>query len=210
MHGITRSAITKAQRGRWSSGFWSGFASSFLAPISKSSDSFGERVISNAVIGGTVSKISGGKFSNGAVTGAFIMMFNDLLSKVEHHARNTENDRFLKNEKLCGRNNLSIDEVKSAGKYGMKQASEAETQFHRQGNGNENNLKFTSKVSYEETWFQENISNRYGRYEIVIQPNINGTYSHVMDKVNMGTLNYGNSPYTHYYKDIVPYKFYGN
>lgn len=35
----------------------------------------------NAVIGGTVSVIGGGKFANGAVTGAFTMLFNDLT----HH-----------------------------------------------------------------------------------------------------------------------------
>jgi hypothetical protein len=33
----------------------------------------------NAVIGGTVSVIGGGKFANGAVTGAFTMLFNDLM-----------------------------------------------------------------------------------------------------------------------------------
>ena len=34
---------------------------------------------SNAVIGGTVSEIGGGKFANGAITSAFSMMFNGLM-----------------------------------------------------------------------------------------------------------------------------------
>jgi uncharacterized protein YcbK (DUF882 family) len=34
------------------------------------------RVIAAAVLGGTVSKIGGGKFANGAVTGAFVQAFN--------------------------------------------------------------------------------------------------------------------------------------
>ena len=33
-----------------------------------------------AVIGGTASKLAGGKFSNGAVTGAFSRIFNDMVS----------------------------------------------------------------------------------------------------------------------------------
>ena len=36
----------------------------------------------NAVLGGTVSVIGGGKFANGAVTGAFTMLFNELSHKV--------------------------------------------------------------------------------------------------------------------------------
>ena len=40
-----------------------------------------EMIAANAIIGGTVSEIGGGKFANGAITGAFSMMFNDLM----HH-----------------------------------------------------------------------------------------------------------------------------
>ena len=36
----------------------------------------------NAVLSGTVSEIGGGKFANGAVTGAFAMMFNDMMHKI--------------------------------------------------------------------------------------------------------------------------------
>ena len=38
----------------------------------------------NAVIGGTVSVIGGGKFANGAVTGAFTMLFNELAHKARY------------------------------------------------------------------------------------------------------------------------------
>lgn len=37
------------------------------------------KVAANAILGGTVSEIGGGKFANGAVTAAFAMMFNDLM-----------------------------------------------------------------------------------------------------------------------------------
>ena len=74
MHGITRAAITKAQAGRWSSGFWSGFASSAFAAPKNLEMANGTAMM--AVVGGTVSVISGGKFANGAVSGAFVHMFN--------------------------------------------------------------------------------------------------------------------------------------
>ena len=75
MHGITRAAITKAQAGRWSSGFWSGFASSAFAAPKNLEMANGTAMM--AVVGGTVSVISGGKFANGAVSGAFVHLFNN-------------------------------------------------------------------------------------------------------------------------------------
>ena len=37
------------------------------------------KIASSAVLGGTISKIGGGKFANGAVTGAYSMLFNGLM-----------------------------------------------------------------------------------------------------------------------------------
>jgi hypothetical protein len=41
----------------------------------------GDKVILSAVIGGTAEALGGGKFTNGAVTGAYVMMFNHLSHK---------------------------------------------------------------------------------------------------------------------------------
>lgn len=41
------------------------------------------KVAANAVITGTVEELGGGKFANGAITGAFSMMFNDLMHDVQ-------------------------------------------------------------------------------------------------------------------------------
>ena len=38
-------------------------------------------IVTNAVLSGTVSELGGGKFANGAITGAFVVMFNDLMHK---------------------------------------------------------------------------------------------------------------------------------
>jgi len=78
LHGITRSAITKAQGGKWSAGFWSGFASSALAPLASNARTFEGKVAMSAIVGGTASELGGGKFANGAVTGAFVMMYNEM------------------------------------------------------------------------------------------------------------------------------------
>ena len=75
-HGISRALITKAQSGRWSSSFWSGFASSVFGVGTKGYGGVTGRTMIMAVVGGTVSKLTGGKFANGAVSGAFVHLFN--------------------------------------------------------------------------------------------------------------------------------------
>ncbi len=88
LHGISRAAINKAQGGRWSSGFWSGFLTSGFSPGTtmggSGSGGFALRTAISGVIGGTASEISGGKFANGAVSGAFVHMFNaeDIITMV--------------------------------------------------------------------------------------------------------------------------------
>ncbi len=78
LHGITRAAISKAQGSTWSGGFWSGFATSLLSPLASSASSFESKVAMSAIVGGTAAELGGGKFANGAVTGAFIMMYNEM------------------------------------------------------------------------------------------------------------------------------------
>jgi hypothetical protein len=40
------------------------------------------KTASAAVLGGTISEIGGGKFANGAITGAYGMLFNDMMHEV--------------------------------------------------------------------------------------------------------------------------------
>lgn len=127
-----------------------------------------------------------------------------------HYARNDENDQWLKNNGLYGRSDITLDQVKEAGEYGMKQASDAENVYHRNGEGNENNLKFTSRIATKENWWQRNVSNRYGRYELILRPNGDNTFTHVTESINMGTLNRGNNFVTHFVEDVLPYLQLGN
>jgi hypothetical protein len=66
--------------------------------------SLGAKVTMSAVIGGTAEKLGGGKFANGAVTGAYVMMFNHLM---EHG-----NDRpFGQGEELLPNGNSMPNEL---------------------------------------------------------------------------------------------------
>ena len=79
-HGLSRGVISMAQGGTFKSGFASGFSSSFFSPGTElggdGAGGFTLRTTIAGVVGGTASEIGGGKFANGAVSGAFVHMFN--------------------------------------------------------------------------------------------------------------------------------------
>lgn len=77
-HGAVGGITETAQGGDFWQGFASGAftkASSVYSPFS----SYGANVTRAAIVGGTVSVISKGKFANGALIGAFSYIFNDSL-----------------------------------------------------------------------------------------------------------------------------------
>jgi hypothetical protein len=79
-HGAVQGAANDALGGDFKDGFLGGFAGSIFEPVAGSveaktgSDWAG--TVSSAIVGGTVSKIGGGKFANGAASAAFVDMFN--------------------------------------------------------------------------------------------------------------------------------------
>jgi hypothetical protein len=75
MHGIARGVIDTIQGGKFGAGFASGFVSSGFA-VSQKWGTVESRTIVMAMVGGTTSQITGGKFANGAITGAFVHLFN--------------------------------------------------------------------------------------------------------------------------------------
>ena len=125
LHAISRSAITKAQGGKWSAGFWSGFASSALAPIASNADSTPGKIAMSAIIGGTVSEIGGGKFANGAVTGAFVMMYNEMAHKVHADKANSESLKKIYTE-IQKVKNMNLDEFNQYVKYGINKITTTE------------------------------------------------------------------------------------
>jgi len=101
-HGLTGGIMNELQGGKFAHGFLSAGATQAFAPeidgigIGDGSLSFGDRalrVASAAALGGAVSEITGGKFANGAVTGAFSRAFNDELAS-EKTSVQTADERF--------------------------------------------------------------------------------------------------------------------
>ncbi len=79
-HRVSRAAIARVQGQSARSAFLSGFISSgFSAP--RSWGFFGG-TMATAISAGTVSELTGGKFANGAISGAFIHMFNDYSDRL--------------------------------------------------------------------------------------------------------------------------------
>jgi len=79
-HGVSRALIAKAQGQKMSSAFWSGFASSAFSVGNRGYGNITGRTLIMATVGGTVSQLTGGKFANGAVTGAFVHLFNTEMT----------------------------------------------------------------------------------------------------------------------------------
>ncbi|MBN1187275.1 MAG: VCBS repeat-containing protein [Bacteroidales bacterium] len=76
LHGLASGALAEARGGSFGPAFMSGyFSTSYEGSFSK----YGKvgEVFGAAIVGGTASKLGGGKFANGAVTGAYTLIFNN-------------------------------------------------------------------------------------------------------------------------------------
>jgi len=91
-HGIAGGISSVLNGGKFGHGFASaGFTQAFAGAINGIGGRYGnvtsgkyfdainrvKRIVAAAVVGGTASQLTGGKFANGAITGAFSRMFND-------------------------------------------------------------------------------------------------------------------------------------
>ena len=74
-HGVSNGTIRLAQGGKFEQGFLAGFISSGVSSI-KLSDNLLINTAVAAAVGGTTEAIGGGKFLNGAVTGAYVFLLN--------------------------------------------------------------------------------------------------------------------------------------
>lgn len=79
-HGFVQGGAAEATGGEFRHGFYAGFAVGAtevgIAALVEDSRSLG--LAAAAVVGGTASELGGGKFANGAVSGAFSYLFNQL------------------------------------------------------------------------------------------------------------------------------------
>jgi len=81
LHGLVGGAFSRAQGGSFQSGFLSAGFAKFSGPFTRTGNPIGNAV-AGAVAGGVGAELGGGKFANGAQTGAFSYLFNDALGKV--------------------------------------------------------------------------------------------------------------------------------
>ncbi|MDO6709001.1 RHS repeat domain-containing protein [Photobacterium sp. 1_MG-2023] len=105
-HGVAGGISSVMGGGKFGDGFWSAAVTQAFAPdISaivpgESGLAMFGRVAIAAVIGGTGSRLSGGKFENGAVSGAFSRLFNDESHREQNDATNSVQSQ--------GNNSLSV------------------------------------------------------------------------------------------------------
>lgn len=102
-HGITSGGFSELGGGDFQSGFLAGFAGSLGGSVMKVNSGPGEmfatkeaRVIGAAIVGGTASELGGGKFMNGAVTGALIQAFNHENSHQSGNGKKKIGERLQK------------------------------------------------------------------------------------------------------------------
>ncbi len=92
-HGAAQGGVSRLQGGKFSSGFVGGFfghmTGGFVKGIGKHLGSVGVamRTTAAAVVGGTISKLTGGKFANGAATAAFTHLFNHESGRRHFHTK---------------------------------------------------------------------------------------------------------------------------
>ncbi len=112
-HGVAGGAMSVLRGGKFKEGFVSAGFSQVLevtGAYNKMGVSAGARgfagrtknVVVSALVGGTSSKLVGGKFANGAITGAFSRMFNDAA-----HAKRLSGAHLREAQRV---NNLTLDQ----------------------------------------------------------------------------------------------------
>ena len=86
-HGLTQGALAEMEGGDFRHGFYSAAAGSFGASMTSGinvgdeSANYVLQLTMTSAVGGTAAKLGGGKFENGAITAAFVYMFNQALEE---------------------------------------------------------------------------------------------------------------------------------
>jgi hypothetical protein len=92
-HGATQGALTEAQGGQFRHGFYAAAFSSAAGSITAgkitghSGWAITKRTVFSATVGGTASRLGGGKFANGALTAAFQHLFNHEVADFFNNIR---------------------------------------------------------------------------------------------------------------------------
>ena len=106
------------------------------------------QIAANSILSGTISEIGGGKFANGAITGAFSFMFNDLMHPKTWHtwfrgknARHRAYDYMLRRSKKLGIEIAAVN-LDDKGVLVYKEVGNTYTSSHNYFVGNSNEVEF--------------------------------------------------------------------
>ncbi|QYM77752.1 hypothetical protein K0B96_10485 [Horticoccus luteus] len=88
-HGVAEGGVSEAQGGQFRHGFYAGFFTAGASPFVGNGYA---GAVESAVVGGTASALGGGKFANGAVSGAF----QYLLNAAQHESQLPSNEQDAK------------------------------------------------------------------------------------------------------------------
>lgn len=121
-HGVVQGAMAELQGGNFIQGFAAGAVSGAAGPLIKQVDGFAgayaARVSIAAIAGGTASQLAGGNFTNGAISGAFVQMYNEekhgnLLQRMKRTWGVMEEQRvqMVKDNIRCSNGEMCIDKV---------------------------------------------------------------------------------------------------
>lgn len=80
-HSFSQAWLEGIRGGNIKHGFLAGAVSVAGGEVVGQNWSKAGKIAANSVIAGTATELGGGKFANGAITGAFSMMFNDMMHK---------------------------------------------------------------------------------------------------------------------------------
>ena len=107
-HAVVQGAMEEADGGQFQHGFYAGAVSAGFGAATEG-NSRTARLIGAAAAGGTTSAMSGGKFSNGAITGAYVMLFNDFLHEQPKKPKSLTDADFIS----CTDNNYELQGTES-------------------------------------------------------------------------------------------------
>lgn len=101
LHGVNQGIASEMMDGSFEHGFLAGSFTSAATPISQIPGTTGEqRIVISAMVGGTSSSLGGGKFANGAISGAMVQIYNENQS---HDSKTNKNDYKIcsSDESIC-------------------------------------------------------------------------------------------------------------
>ena len=110
-HGIAQGSVNVLRGGKFGSGFAGGFFGKVTGGFTRGFKSVYARTAATAAIGGTIAKAVGGKFANGAVSAAFVHLFNSEAKSLYETLTQKQHAKILSD--IRNQVEIELNEIKS-------------------------------------------------------------------------------------------------